>query len=107
MEDYPASYVARPRPLLALSGFAAGTPGGADDVENQRPFRHGPRISSGRPLLDGDFANRLMQEFLAFDPGNLPTSADLRPMHFRMRPIGRVGKSCAVKIAVVKSSHMK
>lgn len=91
MEEYPASYVARPRPLIFLSGFAAGN--SIEEPDNERPFKHGPRISSKSPLVASDTADRLMHELLTFDPGNLPVGTNLKPMHFRVKTIGRVCKS--------------
>lgn len=90
MDAYPPSYVARPRPLVLLSGFATGPP--VPPSEPERPFRYGPRLSSGSPLVDGELASRFLREFLAYDPGDRPTEADIKPMHFRVKAVGRVGQ---------------
>ena len=92
MNDYPSSYVARPRPLFVLSGFETGP----QQEEIAVPLRNGPQITSSSPLCTGQYATQILNEFLRFDPDRLPSEtgnapADSRTIQVTVKPIGRVG----------------
>ena len=63
MEDYPASYVARPCPFVLLSGFHEPP----EAVALPDILRNGPLVGSQGSALKGQYAQMLLQQFLEFD----------------------------------------
>lgn len=90
MEDYPASYVARPRPLVVLSGFDS-----SDYITvSSELLRNGPQISSDSPIITGEHGKRLLEGFLALDSdGSKDTGQSSTAPQFRVKATGRVNKT--------------
>lgn len=94
MNDYPSSYVARPRPLFVISGFATTV----QRDETAPPLRNGPRIVSSSPLCTGNYAKQILHTFLQYDPeqtssdsGNVP--GDSKTIQVKIKTAERVGQS--------------
>jgi len=88
MEDYPASYVARPCPFILLSGFdEAPEVAVLPDI-----LRNGPLVGSQGPALKGQYAQMLLQQFLAFDhaTGNQKYAGRGPRGPFRLSAAGKV-----------------
>lgn len=93
MEDYPASYVARPRPLLVLSGFDVGD----DGTSSLELLKNGPSISSDSPVISGEHGKNLLKDFLALDSNGLKDVAQPAiNLQFRIKAVGRVKKTAIV-----------
>jgi len=88
MEDYPASYVTRPCPFIFLSGFAESP----EAATRPEVFRNGPLVGSQATALTGQYAQTILQQFLAFDcAASNPQYAGRGPRSlFRLLSAGKV-----------------
>lgn len=97
MEAYPPDFVVHNLPFIVLSGL--GTSQELDSpapVQDALPGRAVTLINSDIPLVTGDRANELRQEFLGADGTKAPWNGrgfSRRGLThgFRIRAVGRVG----------------
>jgi solute carrier family 25 protein 38 len=97
MDAYPPAYVEHNLPLVVLSGLVRNAElQPPPPVQQLLPGRAITTVSSDAPLVTGQRAEQLLQEFLAADGTNAPwsprsASAAAKGSHgFRLRVVGRV-----------------
>lgn len=99
MDAYPPDYVAHNLPFIVLSGL--GTRKELEQVppvQNILSGRAVTSVSSELPVVIGDRANELLQEFLSADGTNSPWNGRTPTRRglthgFRIRSVGRVGQA--------------
>jgi hypothetical protein len=105
MDAYPPAYVVHNLPFVVLSGLVADAernpPPPVGHVLAGRALTH---ISSDAPLVTGQRAEQLLDEFLAADGTKAPWSPRAVPRKgtahgFRLRVVGRVRRPPATATA--------
>jgi hypothetical protein len=102
MDAYPPDLVLHNLPFVVLSGLGTAKEVEAPPpVQDVLPGRAVTTVSSEAPLVEGDRADELLQEFLSADGTNAPWNG--RPSgtkgiahSFRLRAVGRVGQAPAM-----------
>ena len=98
MEAYPEGYTVHNLPLVILSGLGSESNHDVLAFESQELLEDGITISSESPLVTGERAEQLLQDFRKADGTERPWNGRLdrtrgELIGLKLRTVGRVGQA--------------